>query len=276
MVCRLGGLSKESDVMKPFYFGPSEKQLFGAYHAPADDAPERAVAVVLAYPGLPEYNMAHWAFRRLAGQLARDGFATLRFDYHGTGDSSGEIEDGSLAQWVEDIRSAAGELRDLSGARGLSLVGMRLGASLAARAVAEGLTVRDLVLWDPVGSGTRYLDELEQLDTRQRRERLYPRTRASDELLGYALSPAARSELAALDLARLPWRADQHVVLVASQERPEHTTLLHLLQQAGARASLEVAVEHASRAEAAEGQAALLAQKPLAAITKALVAAEAA
>src|SRR4051794_18965963 len=107
--------------MKPLFFGESSRQLFGAYEPPRPGS-ARKHAALLCYPGVQEYNMSHWAFRKLAVQLAREGLHVLRFDYYGTGDSAGTTQDGSPDRWIADIRTAARELVDLSGVRTLSIV----------------------------------------------------------------------------------------------------------------------------------------------------------
>lgn len=256
--------------MRAIFFGDAGRQLFGAYHAAEQDAPERNLAVVLAYPGMPEYNMAHWMFRRLSGVLSRAGFPTLRFDYYGTGDSAGESEDGTLEHWTRDIETAAREVLDLSGAREVSLVGMRLGASLAARAVAGGLAVRDLVLLDPVVSGKKYLRELEGLDRFQRIVRLYPRARPHSELLGFPLPAEVRRDIANLDLLQLAQLDFERFELVATNERPEYAQFVGRLIAAGKDANLTFVPDDSAQARAAEGQAALLSSKPISAIAEAL------
>ena len=50
----------------PLFFGDAQRQLYGAYDEPAAGTVGRDTAVVLAYPAFPEYNKAHWLFRRLA------------------------------------------------------------------------------------------------------------------------------------------------------------------------------------------------------------------
>jgi pimeloyl-ACP methyl ester carboxylesterase len=263
--------------MRPFFFGEGDRPLFGAYHERSSSGPARDAAVLIAYPGVHEYNMAHWSMRKLAAMLAREGFPVMRFDYRGSGDSAGETGSGNPAEWIEDIRLAAQELHDRSGARALAIVGMRLGASLAALAVEQGLEARDLVLWDPVVDGAAYIRELEQLDRSQRLHRLYE-TRphaSSNELLGYPLLPAQRSELSRVDLRKLRVRAGQAISLVSTEDRPEYIAFARALtaQHARLRASL---VAEGGGAAAAEAQAAILWSKPLTAITESLVSAEAA
>ena len=60
--------------MKPLHFGSSSRALFGLYHPPRP--PAREAAAVLCNPGVQEYNMTHWAFRRL-GELLAQRVATV-------------------------------------------------------------------------------------------------------------------------------------------------------------------------------------------------------
>src|SRR5919201_1417748 len=100
------------------------------------------MGIVLCYPGPQEYNVAHLAFRKLAGLLARRGWHVLRFDYRGTGDSAGASDEGDPTLWIQDLRAAVAELKDIAGISAVSVVGLRLGAAVAALDCAQGLSVR--------------------------------------------------------------------------------------------------------------------------------------
>jgi pimeloyl-ACP methyl ester carboxylesterase len=66
-----------------------------------------------------------------------------------------------LPGWENDIKSAIAELGSITGSTRVSLIGLRLGATLAAKvAVWLDPRVNSLVLWDPVVDGRAYLDEL--------------------------------------------------------------------------------------------------------------------
>ncbi len=144
--------------MNPMYFGASAAPLFGVYHPPlARSAAPRCV--LLCPPVGQEYIRAHRAFRQLGIALARAGHHVLRFDYSGTGDSAGDGTGVSLEQWEGDVCTAAEEIRDTSGVERLTLVGLRLGATMALRA-SRPVAADDLVLWDPVTDGGSYLEEL--------------------------------------------------------------------------------------------------------------------
>jgi alpha-beta hydrolase superfamily lysophospholipase len=263
--------------MKPFFFGDPRRQLFGAYYPASGERPPRDTAVVLAYPGVQEYNMSHWAFRRLASMLSREGFPTLRFDYYGTGDSMGETGQGSIEGWAADIGVAVREVLDLSGARAVSTVGMRLGGILSLKA-ATRCTMEDIVLWDPVVSGAAYVEELIDLDYRQRLLRLYPqvsRKAPRTELLGYPFTSAHRDELERLDARLLHPEPHGRLVVVATEDRGEYRQLVSETKSRGGRAQWVGVTESTGRARATEGEAALLSSKSLAAIVDALAASEA-
>lgn len=199
-------------AVKVHYFG-SAPNLLGALHLP-QRLRARSAAVLLCNPFGEEAARAHRIYRVLATQLERAGYACLRFDLSGTGDSAGESEAVSLAQWLRDLATAAAALREASGAPRVALVGLRLGATLAALASARGIVrPRHLVLWDPVISGPGYLRELVEQHHHYMREemgeaswdpRRLPLTASGvpTEVLGSPLPPTLVEELAALDLAR--------------------------------------------------------------------------
>ena len=88
--------------------------------------------------------------RHLATKLSQAGFHTLRFDYFGTGDSAGDLIDADLTGWEGNAESAIEGLKDIAGAPRVTLVGMRIGATVAARAAARlADEIEALVLWDP-------------------------------------------------------------------------------------------------------------------------------
>lgn len=140
----------------PFYFGTSTTQLFGIYDPP-QSAGRRGV--VLCQPWGQEYLRAHQSIRHLARLLARQRCHALRFDYFGCGDSAGRDEEGSIAQWLNDIATAIDELKAIAGLRSVGLIGLRFGASLAALTAAGRRDVDRLVLWDPIIDGAAYVTE---------------------------------------------------------------------------------------------------------------------
>jgi pimeloyl-ACP methyl ester carboxylesterase len=217
--------------MEPLFFGSNERRLYGVHH-PARKAGSHAI--LLCYPGPQEYNAAHWAFRRLASMLARDGHHVLRFDYFGTGDSGGQCTDASPESALADIKEAIRELQDLSGARSVSLLGMRLGATFAALASAAGSRLRRLILWEPVVSGQTYVKELELSDARRNLALLHAaRTRGRrDELLGHAFPEQLRSATEALDLTRSVSPRSEKAAIFVSEPGPDHLALKEALEKA--------------------------------------------
>jgi uncharacterized protein len=243
--------------MKPLFLGEADRRLYGVYHPPAKGGRH---AVLLCYPGVQEYNAAHWVFRRLATTLAREGHHVLRFDYFGTGDSDGDGDALTPESAIADLHTAARELRDLSRARELSLVGLRLGAACAALASAAGLAARRLLLWEPVIIGTEYVRELQVLDERRNLVLLHAdRTRGRrDELLGYPFSSAVRSATEAIDLTRSPPAKSERVIVFSSEERDEHRALRDWYERSGVPTSVRVVREQTEAANSQNRERTLL------------------
>lgn len=149
--------------MEPFFF--DRGRLFGVYHPP--EGKTQATAVLLCYPAGQEYMRVHRGYLNLATQLAREGFPVLRFDWFGTGDSAGELEEASLQRWRSDLRAAMGALRSRSACAHFCLLGCRLGGTLALLHAGQDAGISHLVLWEPVLDGAAYLDALGALHREQ-------------------------------------------------------------------------------------------------------------
>ncbi len=218
---------------KVHYFG-GDDALLGALHHPRR-LRARTAAVLLCNPFGEEASRAHRIYRVLAMQLERAGYACLRFDYRGTGDSAGASEDASIADWVADIGRAADELRRASGSAQLVLVGLRLGATLAAMASAGGLAVRHLIAWDPVLDGRGYLDELTTQHEAYLRDEIgddWQPHPGAVEALGFPLTPALTTELAAIDLAAITPRAELLTVVSSRGATPSPWPRAHRIEAA--------------------------------------------
>lgn len=144
----------------PVAFGAPERALLGFYHAPIGDI-RRDISVVLCNPVGYEAMCTHQTYRHMAERLAAEGIAALRFDYQGTGDSSGESnEPDRVGAWLASIDAAITEVRARSGVRAVVLFGVRFGATLAAAAAANRGDVDDLLMWAPFASGRDFIREL--------------------------------------------------------------------------------------------------------------------
>lgn len=138
--------------MLPFYFGAGDHRLFGVYDVPARSSSRQGVVICNAVGS--EYFNAHRTCRVLARQLAGSGVHVLRFDYLGTGDSTGEVDHLRVADWLKDIETAITELLDLAELRKVDLIGLRAGAALAATAAKKSPKVGRVCLWDPIPSSS--------------------------------------------------------------------------------------------------------------------------
>lgn len=139
--------------MTPIYFGDAKRRLFGLFDPASGDAGVPRAAL-LCHPAGDEYVHAYRTLRQLAVRLSQSGHHVLRFDYYGTGDSLGAERDGDVTSWRDDIETAVAELRDMTGVAKVSLIGLRLGANLAAEVTARHADEIDsLVLWEPLPAG---------------------------------------------------------------------------------------------------------------------------
>ena len=176
---------------------------------PADPAKASGLGVVIVPPHGLEALAAAKSLRLLAEALAARGYAVLRFDLPGTGDSLGtDTEPGRVEAWTASIAAAARQLTVHAGVTGIVLLGLRLGALLAARAAPTVPQLAGLALLDPVMRGRTYTREL-MITARAVAEgaRLDPEATSTPSGLsigGLLTSAATLDAMKELDLARLP------------------------------------------------------------------------
>jgi uncharacterized protein len=123
-------------------------QLEGRLHLPGGEA--KASGVVLCHPhpaGGGEMDVS--LIRYLADELASGGFAALRFNFGGVGESGGSFTDG--AEEPRDVAAAFDHLRSLTEVdpERLSLVGWSFGSWMALMALAAGLPAASCVAIAP-------------------------------------------------------------------------------------------------------------------------------
>lgn len=225
--------------MNPFYFGDSDRALYGVYHPPRS-AGVRETGVVLCYPMGQEYMRCHRAFRQLALILAKKGFHVLRFDYFATGDSAGDGPEGSLEQWRDDIGTAIDELKDTAGVHQVAVVGLRIGAALAVSACRSRDDVTDLVLWDPVIDGRRYIEELltspmARVDGDGEAVLSGSGDRLTVGVMGFPLTPRMREGLGKIRLTEQAGPAVPKAKVLVSGEREDCRALSDRFRRDGIR-----------------------------------------
>ena len=197
------------------YFGEGDETLFGWYHR-AERTIRRDVVAVLCAPVGPEYTRSHRTVRHLADRLARAGIPALRFDYHGSGDSAGsESDPDRLGHWKRSIAAAVREARRLSRCERVCLIGVRLGATLAALE-AEEVNADLLVLWNPVVKGRSYVRELQAMAMTAKNGP----AEISDglECAGFRISTETMDALKQIDLARTTLPREARVLLVSRDD----------------------------------------------------------
>ncbi len=156
------GTGSKEILRTPCSLTSQGQPLFAWWHAAKEHNADHAV--VIAAPIGYEQIHAHRSLRHLAEALARQGIPALRFDWHGTGDSAGVDEEADRwPVWQQNLRDAVAFVRQEFGARRVSVIGLRLGATMAATGLVDA-ELANLVLWAPVISGRTFVRELTAID----------------------------------------------------------------------------------------------------------------
>jgi exosortase A-associated hydrolase 2 len=144
---------------KPFFFSSNEYNLFGVLHYPSTSQVNSGF--VFCHPFAEEKLWAHRVYVSFARELAKLGYAVLRFDYMGHGDSDGDFEDSTIETRLVDINCAIKQLKiEINKIETVNLLGLRFGATLAGVVSSERNDIERLILWEPIVDGSRYMMEI--------------------------------------------------------------------------------------------------------------------
>lgn len=146
-------LVQESDMMEMQTFFSCDPELYGMLYSP--EAESRG-AILVVHPFAEEKKSSQRILVNICKSLVREGFHVLMFDLGGCGDSEGDMARATVTGWVNDIAGASDFLRKRSGHADISIVGLRLGAYLAAVYSGRDNCLYKMVLIEPVWAAAAY------------------------------------------------------------------------------------------------------------------------
>lgn len=153
--------------------GGGGAQLAGMLHLPQPGAAVRG-GLLLAHCFTCGKDLS--TMTRLAKGLVEGGFAVLRFDFTGLGESDGDFSDTTLSTSVEDLVRAVGVLED-RGLTPIGMVGHSYGGAAALLATARCAAVRSVAVLGAPSTPehlVRLLDERDGRPSVTVNERTFP------------------------------------------------------------------------------------------------------
>jgi hypothetical protein len=174
----------------------SDRRIFLHVHCPANS---NGQAFIFLNPILDEKKKSQKFQVDTARKICALNYYVIRFDYYGTGDSGGESFEFDFYEALKDMQYLTEHMRKKYALAAFKILGIRLGADLAAIIAAKGEFISDLFLIEPVSNGLRYLTELrlkrklffKLSDMAPVQEEITINGEAYQDQLGYPLSETA-------------------------------------------------------------------------------------
>lgn len=193
----------------------------------------RPVAILLASPWGLEEMCGRKFFRILAEELADNGFASLRFDYAGTGDSlAGDTDIPGFDAWTDNLVAAADQLKQLSGCNRIVILAQSIGALVAMQASMRIAGSEAIAFLAPVVSGRAWLREM-QVMARMIDDKLGIAAQdledAAFTLAGLSMSARLAADIKTIDLMKAEtFSLRQALVLTRDESSPDAAFADHL------------------------------------------------
>ena len=144
----------ESDIS----FSNQGETIIGTLSMPEGDGPYPAILLLHGFTGmrheLPVVGTDDTMFSRAARWLGERGFASLRIDFRGSGESEGAWEDTTFSGQITDAIAALDYLESLNGvdSASISVLGLSQGGLVGAATAGRDQRVSNLVLWSAVSN----------------------------------------------------------------------------------------------------------------------------
>lgn len=147
----------------PVTFKSNGQQIVGIMHLPNK---KNAPVAIICHGYFGAKSGAFYILSDAARELCRNGFAVLRFDYRGSGDSEGKFEDQRIKTVLEDFDTAMEFLKtikdiDLSK---IGVVGHSMGGTVAILSAKKHKDIKVIVAWATVADYKKLLWDEEWLE----------------------------------------------------------------------------------------------------------------
>ncbi len=189
-----------SVIRKPFWLEVKQhERLFCWLHYPEEKLKKTAIIIIGAVG--PEYSHCFRTIRLLADELAEAGYATLRYDPAGMGNSTGRLEDAGIWNvWLSSPCRLTLLLKSL-GFDHVALIGFRSGSLILGEHIKRN-PVDSAMFFYPYLQGRAYYRDMQMLDLGLN---LYSDSDATIEGGGYPVTEDIKIALAEINLASQPF-----------------------------------------------------------------------
>jgi pimeloyl-ACP methyl ester carboxylesterase len=216
----------------PFYIAVGDRTVSSWLFAPT--TPKSKLGVLVFPPLAHDYVQSYPTLNDLSTKLAVNGIPTLRFDYLGTGDSSGDMNDGDfLSNLDATVNAVIDYFLDATSCDRLCLIGLKPGSMFAALS-ANHPNVDSIVLWAPYTRGKEYVRELKVLQATQTMGRTENSSTEEVRCHGFVYPGEFIHSMKEIDLRKLEVPSSLNALIVARDDYPENTSIVSKWNSQGA------------------------------------------
>ncbi|HOT30663.1 MAG TPA: alpha/beta fold hydrolase [Petrotogaceae bacterium] len=135
-------------ILRSFIIGKSGKRIVGITERP--DSPGKYPVILMLHGFSGDHIVSGFKFPRVSRLLVERGFATVRFDFRGSGDSEGSFEDMSILTELSDAMEVFGYVKKKEFYNHkLGIIGYSMGGAVASLLAPKVKDTSAVCLWSP-------------------------------------------------------------------------------------------------------------------------------
>lgn len=226
-----GKTSNSVCIRIPFWINNTSNAIFCWIHIPKNHLISNE-AIIVCNPLGYEYSHAHRTIRHLCDAIAQSGNICLRFDYHGTGNSCSDLFSADLInEFINNIDQASHHLIEQYNIEKISLLGLRLGATLAAEYCRKH-QIENLILWCPFIKGKTYVREAKALEKlASHKEKALNANKSYIDSGGFILTEESSNKLASIDLTKQNYLVNNKILIIDRDDLPTNDNLSRAIKE---------------------------------------------